>query len=44
VERWFGELTDKRFRRGTFTRVDGLNQAIDEYLRGEHNKAPTKFV
>lgn len=43
VERWFRELTDKRIRRGTFSSVDDLNLAIDEYLR-EYNKAPTKFV
>jgi len=36
-------LTDKRIRCGTFTSVNDLNQAIDEYLL-EYNKAPTKFV
>ncbi len=28
IERWFKELTDRRLRRGTFTSVDDLSQAI----------------
>ena len=28
IERWFKELTDRRLRRGTFTSVDELSQAI----------------
>ena len=33
VERWFGELTGKRIRRGVFISVDDLVAAIDEYLQ-----------
>lgn len=32
VERWFGELTGKRIRRGVFLSVDDLRQAIEEFL------------
>ena len=32
VERWFGELTGKRIRRGTFVSVADLVAAIEEYL------------
>jgi transposase len=32
VERWFGELTGKRIRRGVFVSVDDLRQAIEEFL------------
>ncbi len=32
VERWFGELTGKRIRRGIFFSVDDLKKAIDEFL------------
>src|SRR5262249_19605963 len=42
VERWFGEITQKRIRRGTFRSVKELVAAIAEYLR-EHNQAPTRF-
>jgi transposase len=43
VERWFGELTQKRLRRGTFTSVESLKAAIEEYVQ-EYNKAPIRFV
>jgi transposase len=43
VERWCGELTQKRIRRGTFGSVKELIAAITEYLR-TYNKAPTRFV
>lgn len=43
VERWFGELTDKRVRRGTFVSVADLTAAIDEYLSA-WNSAPKPFV
>jgi transposase len=43
VERWFGEITRKRIRRGTFTSVGELVQAINAYLQ-EHNRNPQKFV
>jgi len=43
VERWCGELTEKRIRRGSFDSVRSLVQAIQEYL--EHkNKEPQPFV
>ena len=33
VERWFGELTQKAVRRGTFASVPDLVQTIEESLR-----------
>jgi len=32
IERWFGELTNKRIRRGSFLDVGDLIAAIEEYL------------
>jgi len=43
VERWFGEITRKRIRRGTFKSVPQLIQAIDAYLQ-ENNIDPQPFV
>jgi transposase len=43
VERWFGKLTDKRIRRGTFFSVEELEAAIQEYLK-ENNQQPKPFV
>lgn len=43
VERWFGELTSKRIRRGTFRSVPALIQAINDYL-AHHNQNPQVFV
>ena len=43
VERWFGEITRKRSRRGVFTSVPKLVSAIDEFIR-VNNKNPTPFV
>jgi len=43
VERWFGEITRKRIRRGTFHSVPALTNAIYAYLR-ETNKAPRPFI
>lgn len=43
VERWFGELTGKRLRRGTFVSVEDLQQAIEEFLT-TWNNAPRPFV
>jgi transposase len=43
VERWFGEITRKRIRRGTFRSVKDLIAAIHAYLE-EHNRNPKKFV
>lgn len=43
VERWFGQITQKRIRRGTFKSVPQLITAIMEYL--EHSNAdPKPFV
>src|ERR1700704_4644139 len=43
IERWFKELTDKRLRRGTFTSVPALVDAIQ--LRAEHwNEDPKPFI
>jgi hypothetical protein len=39
VERWFGEITRDRIRRGTFKSVSVLVAAIDDYLR-QYNTAP----
>ena len=39
VERWFGEITQKRIRRGGFRSVKELVVAITEYLH-EYNQAP----
>ena len=43
VERWFGKLTEKRIRRGSFYSVDELVAAIQEYLE-ESNRQPKPFV
>ena len=43
VERWFGEITRKRIRRGVFTSVPELIAAIDEFIRLK-NKNPKQFV
>lgn len=43
VERWFGELTGKRIRRGVFVSVDDLKTAIDEFLAA-WNTEPKPFV
>lgn len=43
VERWFGEITRKRIRRGTFQSVDELIQAIDEYIQ-TNNQNPKPFI
>lgn len=43
VERWFKELTDKRLRRGRFTSVAELSEAVE--LWAEHwNRDPRPFV
>lgn len=43
VERWFGELTERRLRRGVFTSVPNLIEAIETWA--EHwNDEPTPFV
>jgi len=43
VERWFGELTSKRIRRGVFFSVDDLKKAIDEFMAA-WNENPKPFV
>jgi len=43
VERWFGEITRKRIRRGTFRSVADLVAEIEEYIR-MNNEAPKPFV
>ena len=43
VERWFCQITDKRIRRGSFSSVDHLIEAIEEYIQ-ENNKNPKPFV
>lgn len=43
VERWLGELTEKRIRRGVFRSVIQLEDAIRDYLV-ESNDAPKPFV
>jgi transposase len=43
VERWFGELTGKRIRRGTFVSVADLVAAIEEFLVA-WNKNPKPFI
>jgi hypothetical protein len=43
VERWFGEITRKRIRRGTFSSVSDLVFAIEEFIR-INNANPKPFV
>ena len=43
VERFFGEITRKRIRRGVFKSVAELESAIMLYLEN-HNAAPKPFV
>jgi len=43
VERWFKELTDRRLRRGTFTSVPALIEAIETWA-GHWNTDPNPFV
>jgi len=43
VERFFAEITRRRIRRGTFTHVRELEQAIHDYLE-KHNQDPKPFV
>src|ERR1700737_849071 len=43
VERWFGELTSKRVRRGSFFSVDDLQTAILDFLNA-WNENPQPFV
>ena len=43
IERWFGELTQKRIRRGSFLDVGDLIAAIEEFLAA-WNEKPKPFV
>ncbi len=43
VERWFKELTDRRLRRGAFTSVPALIEAIETWA-GHWNTDPKPFV
>jgi transposase len=43
VERFFGQITERRIRRGAFRSVTELEQAIADYLRA-HNAHPKPFV
>ncbi len=43
VERWFGEITRKRIRRGVFKSVAELEKAIYDYVE-HNNKNPKPFV
>jgi len=43
VERWFGQITQKRIRRGTFKSVPQLVDAIHDYLKN-YNADPKPFV
>ena len=43
VERWFGEITRKRIRRGVFRSVTELVAAIEDYIR-LNNQDPKPFV
>ena len=43
VERWFGELTSKRIRRGSFHSVEDLEKAIAEFL-ATWNQSPKPFI
>lgn len=43
VERFFRDLTDNRLRRGVFTSVPELIEAITEYIE-KHNQEPKPFI
>jgi len=43
VERWFGEITAQRIRRGSFKNVKELIKVITEYIES-HNQNPKAFV
>lgn len=43
VERWFGEITRKRIRRGTFQSVAELIEAIEDYIQ-INNANPKPFI
>jgi transposase len=43
VERWFREITTRRIRRGSFSSVAELIEAIEDYI-ANHNDNPRPFI
>jgi transposase len=43
IERWFGEITNKRIRRGTFDSVPELIHSINQYV-DNYNKNPHQYI
>ena len=43
MERWFGELSEKAIRRGSFVSVPDLQKAIDKFLEALEQK-PKPFI
>ncbi len=43
VERWFGEITEKRIRRGVFKSEQDLVEAITDYIE-KHNANPRSYT
>jgi transposase len=43
VERWFGQITTERIRRGVFTSVPELKRAIYDYIQ-HNNASPKPFI
>jgi transposase len=43
VERWFREITTRRIRRGSFSSVSELVEAIEDYI-AQHNDDPRPFI
>jgi transposase len=43
VERWFGDITSKRIRRGSFKNVKELIMIIKQYIEA-HNQNPKAFI
>lgn len=43
IERWFGEITSKRIRRGSFRNVKELIVTIKQYIES-HNQNPKVFI
>lgn len=43
VERFLRDITDRRLRRGVFTSVQELTEAVDQYI-AHHNTKPKAFI
>ncbi len=43
IERWFGEITNKRIRRGTFASVPELIHSINQYV-DNYNRNPHQYI